>query len=78
MSFEDFATAWASNSPPAYAALRRPKVTYQTESKTVAPISYYRYESLEKPRCRLSELIGKDLVLKQVNVSPPIELTQDA
>jgi hypothetical protein len=77
VSFSDFITAWASDDPPPFARYQTPRDFFATAEGGTAPISYYRYESLDLLRQRLNALIGREIELKPVNVSPRMDLDYD-
>lgn len=77
VTFQQFINAWLSDAPPKYTVYRTPREFYRTAYGTAAPISYYRYEALDALQARLAYMVGKEITLKQVNVSPKMELEFD-
>ncbi|WP_284486471.1 hypothetical protein [Sedimentitalea xiamensis] len=76
-TFDEFVTGWSEKKGPAFSHYRRPSEFYRAADGSVAPITYYRYESLPALVDVLSEKIGKTLKLPVKNQSPPMEIEYD-
>lgn len=76
-SFEEFVAAWSKPKVPGFADYKRPRDFFRTPEGGVAPITYYRYESLPDLVALLSEKIGQPIALPVRNQSPPMEIEHD-
>jgi hypothetical protein len=76
-SFDEFVTAWSEENGPAFAHYRRPSEFFRAADGSIAPITYYRYESLTDLVDVLSEKIGTRITLPVRNESPSMEIDYD-
>lgn len=70
ISFSRFVEDWASDSPPPHARISTSTDWCLTKKGELAPLVYYRYESLEALVEALSAHVGKRPELPEINVSP--------
>jgi hypothetical protein len=76
MSFSQFVEAWSSRKPPTFAKI--PVIEWcLTREEQIAPLVYYRYESIDALVAVLSDHVGARPRLKHLNASPPTTLTVD-
>lgn len=77
VSFEDFIEAWARPKPPRYAKVPSSVSWCLSEEGALAPLVYYRYESIDALFDVLAEHVGKRPAFERRNVSPPREVAVD-
>lgn len=77
ISLYQFVREWASSNPPSRARLRHPmQVCFDSEGR-LAPINYYRYESLAQLIQALQQRVGEEVQVPQKNTSPKLNESID-
>lgn len=79
VSFDTFVTAYLSNDRPVWAKVGD-QARFLTANPDTAPVTHlFQYEQMDLVVAFLSDRLGKDITLPQVNVSPrmPLDLSPD-
>ena len=77
LQFVDFFEAWASDDPPAFARVSNPVQWSLRKSGELAPVNFYRYESIDRLVEALSRHVGVRPEVQRLNASPRREVRVD-